>query len=319
MRGKYATIVVALLMTATLLGPTSTLAVSTAGDTATTAWTEEITTGTTGDQTVTLVGAGDIAVCGPNETDSATAALVQTILDANSTALAFTSGDNVYPDGSLNHFRSCYRPTWGAFKARTRPVPGNHEYYNNPRAEGYFTYFGSRAGPSGRGWYAFSPGEWRVYMLTSECRARSTCFAKQLDWLTADLTKNPRECVMAVWHRPLFSTGEHGNSARMRGVFEALYKAGAELVVNGHDHGYQRLKPVDAMGIEDPRNGLREIVVATGGASLYDFPTNSHLVAVRDNTSHGVLKLTLAPGSYRWEFVPIPGDSFTDRGTAACH
>ena len=124
---------------------------------------------------------------------------------------------------------------------------------------------------------------------------------------------------MAIWHRPLFSTGEHGDSVRMRKVFAALYDAGAELVVNGHDHGYQRFKPADSMGVEDPTNGVREIVVATGGASLYAFETDSALIATRDNSSHGVLKLTLGPSSYGWEFVPVPGDMFTDEGTADCH
>jgi hypothetical protein len=158
-----------------------------------------------------------------------------------------------------------------------------------------------------------------VYSLTSECGAKSACYRKQLRWLKADLVNKPRQCVMAVWHRPLFSTGEHGNSGRMRQVFAALYDAGADLVVNGHDHGYQRFKPLDSLGVEDATNGIRQFVAATGGASLYDFPTDSPLLDKRDNTSHGVLKLTLAPGSYSWDFVPVPGDTFTDTGTADCH
>jgi hypothetical protein len=276
-------------------------------------------TGTIPGATVTLVGAGDIAVCGTNQIDSATAAIVQNVLDNDTTAIAFTAGDNVYPDGSAINFDTCYQQTWGAFKSRTRPGIGNHEFYRNPGAAGYFGYFGALAGPDNRGYYKFNAGTWKVYQLSSECSAKSTCYAKQLRWLKADLASKPNQCVLAIWHRPLFSTGEHGDSVRMRKIFAALYDAGAELVVNGHDHGYQRLKPVDSLGVDDPTNGVREIVVATGGASLYDFPTSSDLIEVRDNTSHGVLKLTLAPGSYSWEFVPVPGDTFTDSGTANCH
>lgn len=278
-----------------------------------------VVAGSSSGDSVTLVGAGDIAVCGSNVTDTATAALVQDVLDADSSAIAFTAGDNVYPDGSQTQFNNCYEPTWGSFKARTRPGIGNHEFYNNPGAAGYFAYFGSNAGPDGRGYYKFNAGTWKVYQLTSECRAKSTCYADQLRWLKRDLRNKPRECVMAVWHRPLFSTGEHGDSVRMRKVFAALYDAGAELVVNGHDHGYQRFKPIDSLGVEDAANGIREIVVATGGAALYEFPTDSDLIATRDNTSHGVLKLTLATDSYSWEFVPAAGDTFTDTGSASCH
>ena len=303
--GKFFRVGLALLAIATLIAPASVAAVSTAG--------------TGSGQTVTLVGTGDIAVCGTNVIDSATAALVQEVLDYDATAIAFTVGDNVYPDGGPTYFNDCYEPTWGAFKGRTRPGIGNHEFYNNPGAAGYFEYFGSQAGPAGRGWYRFNVGTWKIYSLTSECSAQSACYRKQLRWLKADLRNKPRGCVMAFWHRPLFSTGEHGDSVRMRKVFAALYDAGAELVVNGHDHGYQRFKPVDSLGVEDAANGVREIVAATGGAALYPFTSDNSLVAVRDNTSHGVLRLDLAPGSYNWEFLPVAGDTFTDSGTADCH
>lgn len=314
--GRFATRLL-FLLAASLLAPASALAAPTAGTGGETG--AALSAGATSGATATLVGTGDIAVSGSNERDSATAALVQAVLDDDPSAIAFTSGDNVYPDGSLTNFNNCYEPTWGAFKARTRPGIGNHEYYRNPGAAGYFEYFGDRAGPPGRGYYKFNAGSWKVYSLTSECGAKSTCYLTQLRWLKKDLRDKPRECVMAIWHRPLFSTGEHGPSVRMRKVFAALYDAGAEIVVNGHDHGYERFKPADSMGVEDATNGVREFVSATGGASLYAFASESPLLDVRDNTSHGVLKLTLAPGSYSWEFVPIPRDSFTDSGTADCH
>lgn len=267
----------------------------------------------------TLVGAGDIASCSYTR-DSDTAALVAEVLAADSSASVFTVGDNVYPDGSAQFFNDCYEPTWGAFKADTRPVIGNHEYYKNPGAAGYFEYFGANAGPPGQGWYRYESGTWRVYALTSECAKTTACYGAQLNWLKADLAAEPHRCVMALWHRPLFSTGAHGNSSRMSDVFKELYDAGAEVVLTGHDHGYQRFAPADVTGTPDAVRGVREFVVGTGGAGLYAFPTTSALLEVRDNTTHGVLRLGLAPGAYSWEFMPRPGaGTFTDSGTAACH
>ncbi|MEO6350213.1 MAG: metallophosphoesterase, partial [Candidatus Limnocylindrales bacterium] len=215
----------------------------------------------------TLVGAGDIAVC-VSSWDSATAALVSDVLANNPDAWAFTAGDNTYPDGSPDNFTNCYDPTWGAFKARTHPVIGNHEFYNNPGAAGYFGYFGAAAGYSGRGYYRYDIGTWRVYALTSECKPSSICGQAQLNWLEADLAKEPHACVMAIWHRPVLSTGEHGNSGRMASVFKLLYDNGADLVVGGHDHTYQRFMPVDPTYTVDGGRGIRQFVVGTGGASL---------------------------------------------------
>jgi 3',5'-cyclic AMP phosphodiesterase CpdA len=263
--------------------------------------------------TRTLVGAGDIAYCS-GDADAATAKLVASI-----PGTVFTAGDNVYPDGSRANFLNCYKPTWGAFKKRTRPTIGNHEYYNHPNAHPYFRYFGRKAGPSGRGYYKYTVGAWRIYSLTSECKKSSICYAEQLAWLKKDLETNPYQCVAAIWHRPLFSTGPHGSSSRTKALFQMLYDHGAELVINGHDHMYERYTPIDADGTPDPDNGLREFVVGTGGASLYGFKTDSPLIDVRDNTSHGVLRLDLSPGSYSWQFVPVEGDTFTDSGNASCH
>ena len=301
-----------LLFVAALVAPALSSAATLADDADSSADTTTVAT------TVTLVGAGDIAVC-TTSYDSATAELVQDVLDADSTAIAFTAGDNVYPNGSSALFASCYDPTWGAFKARTRPVPGNHEYYKNPGAAGYFGYFGAQAGPAGRGWYRYMAGTWRVYALTSECGPSSSCFKKQLKWLKADLNNNPTQCVLAIWHRPRWSSGvEHGSSARMAQVFQLLYNRGADVVINGHEHGYERFAPTDPTGAVNA-NGIREFVVGTGGAGLYPFGPTLAASEVHDSTSHGVLKLDLAPGSYSWEFMPVPGDTFTDSGSAACH
>ncbi len=272
-----------------------------------------------GSGVVTLVGAGDIAVCGSYADDSATAAIVSDVLAEQPSNVAFTAGDNVYPDGSSNWYGACYDPTWGAFKLRTRPVPGNHDYYNNPTAAGYFGYFGSQAGPSGRGYYRYDAGSWRVYALTSECVRGSRCYIRQYRWLRADLVNNPHQCVLAIWHRPRFSSGaEHGSSTRMAPVFDLLYRKGAEIVLTGHDHDYERFAPTDPDGVP-AANGVRQWVVGTGGAPLYSFASTPLAASeVRNADTHGVLRLDLAPSGYYWQFIATQG-SFTDSGSGACH
>ncbi len=260
--------------------------------------------------TETLVGAGDIASCDDLD-DERTADIIETI-----EGIVFTTGDNVYPDGTAQNFADCYGPSWGAFKNRTRPVPGNHDYYNNPGAAPYFAYFGGNAGPAGRGWYRYQAGTWRIYALNSECSPTSACGMAQFDWLAKDLAAEPHRCVAAMWHRPRWSTGSHGDSTRMAAITQLLYDHDTELILTGHDHGYQRYKLATPTGAPDPATGVRQFVVATGGASLYAFPTTSALIDVRDNTAQGVLRLDLAPGSYNWEFIPRAGRTFTDSGTS---
>ena len=169
-----------------------------------------------------MVGAGDISTC-VNTHDSETAALVTTVLDANARATAFTLGDNVYPSGTAANFANCYEPSWGVFKARTRPMPGNHDYLNNPGAGPYFAYFGANAGIPGKGWYSYQSGTWRVYSLNSECAPTSACFAEELAWLKSDLANQPHRCVLAMWHRPRFSTGPHGSSQANGAIFSARF------------------------------------------------------------------------------------------------
>jgi hypothetical protein len=269
---------------------------------------------------VTLVGAGDISICGSNTRDSATALLVNGILSASSSAIAFTAGDSVYPTGSASWYAACYQPTWGAFKSRTRPVPGNHDYYGSSTASGYFGYFGAQAGPSGRGWYRYDAGAWRIYALTSECVRGSRCYVRQYRWLAADLANYPHQCVLAMWHRPRFSSSAgHGSSTRMAPVFKLLYNRGAEIVLSGHDHDYERFAPTDPTGSPAPATGLRQWVVGTGGAALYGFSAALPASQVRDSSSHGVLRLDLRAGGYDWQFIPVAGDSFTDSGSGTCH
>jgi 3',5'-cyclic AMP phosphodiesterase CpdA len=198
-------------------------------------------------------------------------------------------------------------------------VPGNHDYYNNPHAEGYFGYFGSQAGPVGRGYYRFDAGSWRVYALTSECARGTRCYIRQYRWLRADLVNNPHQCVLAMWHRPRFSSGaEHGSSTRMAPVFKLLYNKGAEIVLTGHEHDYERFAPTDSDG-NPVAKGLRQWVVGTGGAPLYSFASTPLAASeVRNADTHGVLRLDLGPSGYDWQFIATQG-SFTDSGSATCH
>jgi hypothetical protein len=263
--------------------------------------------------TSVLVGAGDIASCGLTA-DTATAALVSGIAGT-----VFTAGDNAYETGSAANYSDCYDPTWGAFLDRTNPVPGNHEYETSGAA-GYFGYFGPRAGPAGTGWYAYDVGTWRIYALNSNC-AVVGCAAglEQEQWLRADLATFPRPCVLAVWHHPRFSSGEHGNDSEVAPLWDALYAAGAEVIVNGHDHDYERFAPQTPGGTANSTAGIREFVVGTGGASLRAFSTIRANSQVRNSATHGVIKLTLSATSYSWQFIPIAGKTFTDSGSDICH
>ena len=262
--------------------------------------------------TATLVGAGDISSCDYTD-DSDTAAVV------NGTAgTVFTAGDNVYPEGSAAAFSGCYDPSWGAFKSRTRPTPGNHDVQADASATAYFDYFGSNAGPSHRGYYAFEAGAWRVYALNSECSETSSCQA-QYNWVAADLAATPHTCSMAIWHRPRFSEGPHGNANDLDALFKLLYTNKVDVLVSGHDHMYERLTPVDGSGTADAAHGVRQFVVGTGGAALYTPTTTLPIVEAEDHATHGVLRLDLAPGSYSWQFLPAGSGTFTDSGTSACH
>jgi hypothetical protein len=263
-----------------------------------------------------VVGAGDISTCS-NANDSATAGLVKGVLATDTTAVAITMGDNVYPSGTGANYKNCYGPTWGTFKARTRPVPGNHDVATNPRA--YYNYFGKRAGRYLRGYYKADFGTWRVFFLTSECGTATACFQNQLSWISADMDAHPHLCTMAIWHRARFSSGaEHGSSTRMATVFQLLYDKGADVVLTGHDHHYERFAPVDPTGAAAV-DGIRQFVSGLGGGSRYALAEVPHPASeFRYNDNYGVLKLTLGTGTYDWEFMTI-ADETVDQGTGACH
>lgn len=260
-----------------------------------------------------LVGAGDIAKCGATD-DEATAALLDEI-----SGTVFTTGDNAYNDGSRRQFRRCFDPSWGEHQSRIRPSTGNHEYYVSG-AKGYFVYFGSAAGQSGEGYYSYDLGSWHIVVLNSNCDEIGGCDkdSAQGQWLKQDLKENDVACTLAYWHHPLFSSGDHGPQKEMRPFWRLLYAAGADVVLGGHDHDYERFDLQDPAGNLDRDHGIRQFVVGTGGATLERFQTEAANSQVRHDKSAGVLKLTLRDGSYDWEFVPVAGSSFTDRGSGDC-
>jgi calcineurin-like phosphoesterase family protein len=259
-----------------------------------------------------LVGAGDIADCG-RTADSATAALIARI-----PGHVYTLGDNVYPNGTAQQFAACYQPTWGRFKLRTRPATGNHDYHT-AGAAGYFGYFGRQAGRASRGYYAYNLGTWRIYVLNSNCEIVSCAAGSaQERWLRADLAANRRSCVLAYWHHPLFSSGQHGGDPAVQPLWAALYGARAEIVLNGHDHNYERFARQSPSGTPTAR-GIRQFVVGTGGAGLRPFGPPTRNSVARNSTTHGVLKLTLNPRSFHWRFVPVAGRTYTDAGWEPCH
>ena len=267
---------------------------------------------------VTLVGAGDIAD-GFNLTlaDSmATAAL----LDAYPSATVFATGDVVYDNGTDGDFAKAYDPTWGRARARTIPVPGNHEY-NAAFAVGYFNYFGPAAGDPTKGYYSLDLGAWHIVVVNSNCAFVGGCGSNSLQevWLRNDLAAHTQACTLALWHHPLYTSSTTSPDSEMQTVFQDLYNAHADLVVNGHAHVYERFAPQDANGNLDTARGITEIVAGTGGKSHVSFGTTAANSLVRNGSTFGVLKLTLHSSSFDWQFVPVPGGTFTDSGTQACH
>jgi len=263
-----------------------------------------------------LIAAGDIAKCSRTQDDE-TAKLLDGI-----PGTVVTLGDNVYPDGTLTEFNDCYGPAWGRHKDRTRPSPGNHDYHT-AGAAGYFTYFGSAASPMDqnctsdcRGYYSYNLGTWHIIALNSEID--HTKGSAQEQWLRSDLAANQTTCTLAYWHRPRFSSNLHGDNSSINAFWQALYDFGADVVLNGHDHAYERFAPQNPDAQAEPNRGIREFVVGTGGAKLYTFLTIQPNSEVRNDTTWGVLKLTLHPGSYDWQFIPIAGQTFQDSGSGAC-
>ena len=267
-----------------------------------------------GPDDVTFVGAGDIAACGSTG-DEATAALIDGIAGT-----VYTTGDNAYETGTASEFANCYEPSWGRFKARTRPSVGNHEY-GTPNASGYFGYFGAAAGDPTKGYYSYDLGQWHIVVLNSNCSEIGGCGvgSPQETWLRQDLAANTDSCTLGIWHEPRFNSGVGGGATFMVPLLQALYDDGAEIVLNGHMHFYERFAPQTPAGVANAITGIRQFTVGTGGKSLAGFATIAANSEIRDNQTFGVLRLTLHAGGYTWQFVPIAGKTFTDTGSGFCH
>ncbi len=266
-----------------------------------------------------IAAAGDIA-CEPGgqvTAETCQQRATSDLLLQRPLAAVLTLGDEQYVQGRLKNFQTQYGPTWGRVLSITHPAPGNHEYQSG--GDGFFQYFGAAAGDPRHPYYSFEVGAWHVIALDSECASAGGCDkgSAQERWLRSDLRAHPTPCTLAFWHQPRFSSGGHGSDVAYQAFWEDLYAAGADLVLNGHDHDYERFAPQTPNG-EAAANGIREFVVGTGGKNLRALhapKANSEVGAA----AFGVLELTLHPSAYDWRFVPIPGSNFTDRGHTECH
>jgi hypothetical protein len=285
-----------------------------------------------------LVGAGDIARCAATG-DEATANLLD-----NMEGTVFTTGDNAYDTGSTSNFSNCYNPGWGRHLARTKPSVGNHEYYApvkksssyHENAADYFAYFGTAAGEPSKGYYSYDLGNWHIVVLnsclehkpavwkaTGEREKQVECVGPgpvQEQWLRDDLAapENQSVCTLAYWHHPRFSSGNHGDNPSVATLWNTLYEAGADVVLNGHDHDYERFAPQNPQGLPDPEQGIRQFVVGTGGAAFTAFKSVKANSEKRISNTNGVLKMTLHPEGYDWQFVTAPNQAVADSGSGDC-
>jgi hypothetical protein len=275
-----------------------------------------------------IVAAGDIAKCEKN-TDEQTASVVDSVIRKFPNATVVPLGDLVYPTGTATTFKNCYTPSWGRFRNRTRAVVGSHEYDASDAATGYFDYFNGvgvsngKAGPRGKGYYSWNPNEyWHVIVINSNSAYVPTRSGSAQDsWLAADLAANNRPCIMAMWHHPRFFSQPQGPLNGSPGyttpLWQRLYAAGADVILNASQHQYERFARQRPDGTADPR-GIRQFIVGTGGASGSFFGAIEKNSEVRGNTL-GVLTITLGAGFYSWSYASTPSRPFTDKGTTSCH
>ena len=268
-------------------------------------------------KTAKLLAAGDVAECywpGDEQTAKVLAREPGTIAPL---------GDNAYEYGTPQQYRDCYGPSWGRFRNRTRPAVGGHDYLRSRRAAGYFGYFGAAAhGPDG--WYSYDLGSWHVIVLNAVCDRAGGCDqdSPQGQWLRTDLAENAdAKCTLAYWHDAWFTSGViHGDTSAVAPFWEQLYDAGADVVLSGHEHFYERFAPMTPDGRRDDAHGLRQFVVGTGGRKRYRHARKPRAGSeVLDASSYGVLKLTLKPGRYAWNFLPAGKGKFRDSGSDTCH
>jgi hypothetical protein len=269
---------------------------------------------------VTFVGAGDIAEC-PTTGDEETAEILDRLVAEDPDTVVYTTGDNAYPDGSYGEYLECYDPSWGRHKDRTHPAVGNHDFRQR-MAEGYHRYWGDAGGPFDLYYYSFDVADWHVVVLNSECHRVGCEFdsddGEQVEWLEADLAASDALCTIGIWHAPRWSSGRYGSDPEYGTFWEVLYDHGAEVVLNGHEHLYERFEPMAPNGSVDRERGIHQFTVGTGGGNLRDFPDLAPNSAAR-GLDHGVLQLNLRDGRFDWKFLAVDGASFTDEGSASCH
>ncbi|WP_439677865.1 discoidin domain-containing protein [Embleya sp. MST-111070] len=268
-----------------------------------------------GSSSFTVVAAGDISDPGCTASQECGAQQTARRVEAINPDEVITLGDNQYDTGSLSDYRKYYDTTWGRFKAKTRPAPGNHEYDDSTPEAGYKAYFGDRATPNGTTWYSWDRGGWHFIALDSEQSMSST--SAQLKWLKADLANNTQGCVAAYWHKPLYSSGPQADKVSQT-AWQMLYDAHADLILNGHDHLYERYAPQNPKAKADPA-GVRELLVGTGGADPYDFESPQPNSEKRVTGSPAVLKLTLTDSTYSGQLVRYDGTQLDSFGPVTCH
>ena len=268
-------------------------------------------------ETFTVVAAGDIAQCAGVSAAQSSAAKTAALVTPGD-VFVLTLGDQVYEDGTDAEYANCFHPTWGALKDRIRPAPGNHDY-QTADAAGYYNYFGAQAGPDRRGYYSFDRGDWHFISLNSLIDVSPQ--SAQYRWLQADLAQSSGKlCTIAYWHYPAFNSGiAYGSILAMRPMFEALHAAGVEIVLSGHEHLYERFAPQTADGTADTARGVRQFVVGTGGRALNPFGRILPNSEFRSSNDWGVLRLTLGPGSYSWQFMAVGKAAPLDSGSTSCH
>ncbi|MFJ8041350.1 discoidin domain-containing protein [Kitasatospora sp. NPDC096147] len=263
----------------------------------------------------TVVAAGDIAAqCTASDSSCAhpkTAKLAQQI----NPKFYITMGDNQYDDARLQDFKNYYDKTWGAFKSKTRPVPGNHETYDPAGSlSGYKSYFGSIAYPQGKSYYSYDEGNWHFLALDSNAFDQSA----QIDWLKADLAANSKKCIAAYFHHPLYSSGGHGNDPVSKPVWKILYGAKADVILNGHDHHYERFAPQDPEG-KAVADGIVEIVGGMGGAEPYPIEQIQPNSEKRISGDYGVLKMDFTDSGYSWTYVGTDNKVKDTSPKYSCH
>ena len=275
-----------------------------------------------------VIAAGDIGSCDSNG-DELTARTVDSILRVDSIAgvedVVITVGDNAYPNANERDFANCFRPSWGdttkSIMRHIRPTPGNHEH-RTERAAPYYRFFGRAAGDPGKGYYAYDHGAWRMIALNSEILVNADFGPRdreeQQSWLEDELESNRKRCTLAYFHHPRWSSGWHGSDVRMDNLYRALYEGGADVVLTGHDHHYERFLPLDPSGQLDTARGLVSFVLGTGGIELRGINRPQSYSAARVLGRWGVLKMTLGREEYQWAFIE-PGGRVWDPGHARCH